>query len=93
MSLVGEAYKCIHIINSLQALTYVRFRLVIVIAVLTRTQSDKNASSSFLRDAKRFALRFQSMIQDAPLQLYSSALIFAPEMSIVRRAFTDHIPE
>ena len=56
-------------------------------------QSDKSASLSFLHDAKRFALRFQSLLQNAPLQVYSSALIFAPEMSIIRKIFTDHIPE
>ena len=56
-------------------------------------QSDKSASSSFLRDAKRFTLRFQSLLQNTPLQVYSSALIFAPEMSIIRKTFTDHIPE
>src|SRR5438046_1880625 len=55
-------------------------------------QSDKSASSSFLRDAKRFALRFRPILEDAPLQVYSSALIFAPEMSIIRKTFTDHIP-
>jgi hypothetical protein len=28
----------------------------------------------------------------APLQVYSSALVFAPEMSIVRRQFKNQIP-
>ena len=55
-------------------------------------QSNESASLSFLRDAKRFVLRLQSLIQDAPLQVYSSALIFAPEMSIIRKTFNDHIP-
>ncbi|KAH8695768.1 hypothetical protein GQ44DRAFT_719317 [Phaeosphaeriaceae sp. PMI808] len=27
------------------------------------------------------------------LQAYSSTLLFAPEMSIVRKAFSDHVPE
>ncbi|XTI92712.1 hypothetical protein V2W45_1205002, partial [Cenococcum geophilum] len=40
-----------------------------------------------------FALRFQSLLQNAPLQIYSSALILALEMSIIRKTFTDHIPE
>ena len=55
-------------------------------------QLDESVSSNFLRDAKRFTLRFQSLLQDAPLQVYSSALIFAPEMSIIRKTFTNHIP-
>jgi WD40 repeat protein len=55
-------------------------------------QSDKSASSNFLSDAKLFALRLQSLLQDKPFQLYSSALIIAPEMRIIRKTFTDDIP-
>ncbi|KAF2186277.1 hypothetical protein K469DRAFT_664161 [Zopfia rhizophila CBS 207.26] len=76
MSLVGETYKCIHIINRLQALT----------------DLDTSTVLSFLHDARRFTMRFRSILEDAPLQVYSSALIFAPEMSIIRKTFTDHIP-
>ncbi|OCK79260.1 hypothetical protein K432DRAFT_252439, partial [Lepidopterella palustris CBS 459.81] len=76
MSLTGEVYEGVHMINSLQALT----------------DSNEITISSFLRDAKRFVLRFRSIIEKAPLQLYSSALIFAPETSIVRKTFTNHFP-
>ncbi|KAF2178665.1 platelet-activating factor acetylhydrolase IB subunit alpha, partial [Zopfia rhizophila CBS 207.26] len=41
---------------------------------------------------ERFIFRFRPILEDAPLQVYSSALIFAPEMSIIRKTFTDHIP-
>ncbi|KAI9764067.1 MAG: hypothetical protein M1840_008871 [Geoglossum simile] len=74
MSLIGEVYKCIHIINRLQALV----------------KSD--TVSKFLHDGERFTLRFRSILEDAPLQVYSSALIFAPEMTIIRKTFADHIP-
>ncbi|KAF2835297.1 HET-domain-containing protein [Patellaria atrata CBS 101060] len=76
MSLIGDAYKCIHMIHSLQTLEY----------------SDRSLSSDFLRDAKRFILRFRPILEDAPLQIYSSALIFAPEISIIRKTFIEHIP-
>ncbi|KAI9777314.1 MAG: hypothetical protein M1839_008922 [Geoglossum umbratile] len=76
MSLIGEAYKCIHIIKRLQGLT----------------ESDTSTVLSFLYDAERFVLRFRSILEDAPLQVYSSALIFAPETSIIRKTFADHIP-
>ena len=33
------------------------------------------------------------MIEQAPLQLYCSALIFAPRNSIIRRQFEDYIPD
>ena len=37
-------------------------------------------------------LRFQHILEYAPLQIYSSALIFAPETSIVRKAFVNEMP-
>ncbi|MCJ1348667.1 hypothetical protein MMC31_006900, partial [Peltigera leucophlebia] len=77
MSFMGEASESIHIINSLQSLT------------------DANESAAifdFLRDRKRFVLQNRSILEDAPLQLYSSALIFAPKMAIIRTKFEDSIP-
>ncbi|KAJ3454402.1 hypothetical protein MRS44_018296 [Fusarium solani] len=48
--------------------------------------------SDFVADAVRFILANFSVIDEAPLQIYSSALVFAPTMSIVRRAFKSSIP-
>ncbi|KAF2204397.1 platelet-activating factor acetylhydrolase IB subunit alpha [Delitschia confertaspora ATCC 74209] len=77
MSLIGETNKCIRMIKNLQVLI----------------NSEKNAMSSFLRGAERFILRFRPVLEDAPLQIYSSALLFTPETSIIRKTFADHIPE
>jgi WD40 repeat protein len=38
-------------------------------------------------------LRFQSVLTDAPLQIYCSALVFAPERSLIRQTFVDQVPE
>ncbi|KAI9775305.1 MAG: hypothetical protein M1839_001289 [Geoglossum umbratile] len=76
MSLIGEMYKCIYMINRLQALA----------------ESDMSTVSSFLQDAGRFTLRFRSILEDAPLQVYSSALVFAPKTAIIRKTFADYIP-
>ncbi|KAF2194154.1 vegetative incompatibility protein HET-E-1 [Zopfia rhizophila CBS 207.26] len=76
MSLIGEAYTCSYMINRLQALA----------------DSDQSAVLNFLHDVKRFTMRFRSILEDAPLQIYSSALVFAPKMSIVRKTFHSHIP-
>ena len=46
----------------------------------------------FIHDAKRFALYNRSVIEQAPLQLYCSALIFAPEKIIIRETFEECIP-
>jgi WD40 repeat protein len=48
---------------------------------------------AFIHDAKRFALYNRSVIEQAPLQLYCSALVFAPGNSIVRRNFKGCIPD
>jgi len=48
---------------------------------------------AFIHDAKRFILYSRSIIEKAPLQIYCSALIFAPEMSIIRKEFKGQIPK
>ncbi|KAK6500105.1 hypothetical protein TWF481_010463 [Arthrobotrys musiformis] len=46
----------------------------------------------FLHDAKRFLLQSWRIVDQAPLQLYSSAIIFSPETSIIKARFRNHIP-
>lgn len=76
MNLMREASESVCMINSLQT-THRRKCLIIRSVLLLVMQSDKSAELlNFLRDAKRFALRNRSILEDAPLQMYSSALIF-----------------
>jgi WD40 repeat protein len=56
-------------------------------------QVSTSSVSAFLHDAKRFLLRFQSVLADAPLQIYCSALVFAPEKSLVQQTFVDQVPK
>ncbi|KAF2825012.1 vegetative incompatibility protein HET-E-1 [Ophiobolus disseminans] len=77
MSLIRESSRCVNLLDSLQALASPSAKLV----------------SAFLYDAKRFMLRFQSVLTDAPLQIYCSALVFAPERSLIRQTFADQVPE
>jgi WD40 repeat protein len=46
----------------------------------------------FVSDAKRFILYSRPVIEQAPLQTYCSALVFAPLMSIVRKQFQGCVP-
>src|SRR5271168_1803056 len=57
----------------------------------TKTEKSPNLYA-FVYDAKRFALYNRSVIEQAPLQIYCSALVFAPEKSIIRRQFEEYIP-
>ncbi|EUC26918.1 hypothetical protein COCCADRAFT_31441, partial [Bipolaris zeicola 26-R-13] len=77
LSLIRESSRCVNLLNSLEALTSLSEKLVL----------------GFLYDAKRFVLRFQSVLRDAPLQVYYSALVFAPERSLIRQTFVDQLPE
>jgi WD40 repeat protein len=43
-------------------------------------------------NAKRFVLSHASIIEEAPLQIYCSALIFSPEASITRKHYSSQIP-
>jgi WD40 repeat protein len=61
--------------------------------LLTCKQVSASSVSAFLHDAKRFILRFQSVLADAPLQIYCAALVFAPERSLVRQTFVDQVPK
>ncbi|KAF1817615.1 hypothetical protein P152DRAFT_463702 [Eremomyces bilateralis CBS 781.70] len=47
---------------------------------------------SFIHDAKRFVLYNRPAIEQAPLQTYCSALVFAPTISIIRKQFVNCIP-
>jgi WD40 repeat protein len=56
-------------------------------------KSDKGPGlHSFIHDARRFIVYSRSIIEQAPLQAYCSALVFAPEKSIVRETFKRYIP-
>ncbi|PZD23658.1 WD40 repeat protein [Pyrenophora tritici-repentis] len=77
MSLMRESSRCAHLLDSLQALAAPSASFV----------------SAFLHDAQRFVLRFQFILVDAPLQVYYSALVFAPERSLVWRTFADQVPQ
>ncbi|KAJ4177379.1 hypothetical protein NW755_013888, partial [Fusarium falciforme] len=48
--------------------------------------------SNFLADAVRFLQANFSVINDAPLQIYSSALVFAPKRSLIRTSFENSVP-
>ncbi|KAH0539082.1 hypothetical protein FGG08_004380 [Glutinoglossum americanum] len=47
---------------------------------------------AIVQDAKRFILYNGSVIEKAPLQVYASALIFSPKMSLIRQIFSDQSP-
>jgi WD40 repeat protein len=61
--------------------------------VLTNSQEDKASSTvETLADAYQFARHNQFIADLAPLQLYASALVFAPDLSIINNLFKPCMP-
>ncbi|KAJ5505831.1 NACHT nucleoside triphosphatase [Penicillium expansum] len=48
--------------------------------------------ANFLYDAWRFILKNLSIADEAPLQLYSSSLVFAPQNSVIKKKFAEYLP-
>ncbi|RSM00418.1 hypothetical protein CEP52_009132 [Fusarium oligoseptatum] len=78
LAILGEAHNCSSMINALQSIV---------------DSKHGQRLLAFLRDATRFVTRVDSIIDEHPLQIYTSGLVFAPEKSIIRAAFRDCLPE
>ncbi|KAF3075143.1 hypothetical protein CFAM422_002987 [Trichoderma lentiforme] len=60
---------------------------------ITNHASDSSQSLGMLiHDAKRFAFQHGGIIEETPLQIYCSALIFSPEQSLIRQRYHTKIP-
>lgn len=57
-----------------------------------RASSTAQSLGDLIRDAKRFAFQHSQIIEEAPLQVYCSALLFSPEQSVIRRIHNSQIP-
>lgn len=53
---------------------------------------DTSETVGLLRDARIFVLASRETIGDYPLQVYHSAIVFAPEASTVKKIFKHHSP-
>ncbi|KAI9834042.1 MAG: hypothetical protein M1819_003327 [Sarea resinae] len=83
----------LHWLEALSLLGDVSQSIRMITALLSILNAEKSPNLyAFVHDAKRFALYNRSVIEFAPLQLYSSSLVFAPDKSLVRRQFEKCIP-
>ncbi|KAI1012377.1 hypothetical protein LB504_013205, partial [Fusarium proliferatum] len=94
-----QAHKFLelHFLHWLEALSLIG-RISESIGFIDELQGMVNAEEDtqvlrFLHDAKRFALNCRWFIDTAPLQLYVSAIVFAPTQSIIRQTFERYLPE
>ncbi|KAK3619916.1 hypothetical protein LTR22_025802 [Elasticomyces elasticus] len=82
-----------HLLHWMEALSWLG-RASDIIHSLSALRSVVNVDQgkqllNMLDDASRFALRNRYVIDQAPLQTYMSAMLFAPSFSIVRQMFHD----
>ncbi|KAK1589765.1 uncharacterized protein LY79DRAFT_517222 [Colletotrichum navitas] len=96
--LLGTVYDflCRHFLHWLEVLGWLG-KAYEIVAMLRAIQAaaahlDSGALQEFVGDAIRFVRSNLHMISTAPLQLYSSAHIFTPQRSIVRRTFAEATP-
>ncbi|KAH7127356.1 hypothetical protein EDB81DRAFT_697528 [Dactylonectria macrodidyma] len=76
LSLMGRGSQCLEIVRLLKSL-------------VQGTQTSEPLA--FLKDAERCLLANTAIVYSMPLQIYSSALIFSPNRSIIRRTFDSEI--
>ncbi|KAI9765710.1 MAG: hypothetical protein M1840_007143 [Geoglossum simile] len=86
----------VHLLHWLEALSWMRrvSEGILAISSLESVALTSQCPSlyAFIHDMKRFALHNRSAIEQAPLQIYCSALAFTPMLSIVRKQFIDQMP-
>ncbi|KAB8220255.1 hypothetical protein BDV33DRAFT_231063 [Aspergillus novoparasiticus] len=84
-----------HFVHWLEAMA-VMGKISVAIMILNNLTTLQLVTSAKTRrlvhDARRFAVSFISVYEKAPLQIYASALLFAPQESIIRREFGAEIP-
>ncbi|POR35859.1 Vegetative incompatibility protein HET-E-1, partial [Tolypocladium paradoxum] len=63
------------------------------LSFLLESRTEESQLAALLRDARRFVLYNKWAIENAPLQLYASALVFSPSASLTRALFVGDEPE
>ncbi|KAL2859138.1 WD domain protein [Aspergillus lucknowensis] len=82
----------LHWLEVMSILGYISEVVRVIVNLQSIIQSQRYPEiSGFLYDAKRFILKNRQIAETAPLQLYSSALVFCPRRSITRENFKNNL--
>ncbi|TGJ80861.1 hypothetical protein E0Z10_g7892 [Xylaria hypoxylon] len=82
-----------HLLHWLEALSLLESlgsgigALVKLLSLLQESKNDEKVLGKLVYDAMRYSRHYKITIETAPLQLYSSTLIFSPTRSLVRKLF------
>src|SRR6266516_1969015 len=61
--------------------------------MLILEKSDESRVLAIVQDARRFILYNKWVMENYPLQVYASALVFSPANSLIRKSFEDEKPK
>ncbi|KAI4094757.1 MAG: hypothetical protein LQ344_002002 [Seirophora lacunosa] len=96
MSLMGMITEAISSLLKIVDLTNVSENIPIpsrVLLTATSQLQEAPLAHDFIEDCHRFTLAFRRPIEQAPEQVYVSALVFSPSKSIVRQNFSHERPQ
>ncbi|KAJ5982742.1 hypothetical protein N7451_012842 [Penicillium sp. IBT 35674x] len=97
-SVIRDAFLFLqeHFLHWVEAMSLLGFvsEVVGMLNLLQKTIPGDQSSAlvDFLQDAKRFMLKNRQIADEAPLQIYSAGLLFAPRRSIIRTRFEAELP-
>ncbi|KAK5994047.1 Vegetative incompatibility HET-E-1-like protein [Cladobotryum mycophilum] len=93
MCLIGRAFESVTVIRKLQALaTHLESQLKASCEGDTAEVGGDTNLYDFLVDTMRFIRYNVATVDVAPMQIYSSALVFTPTSSLIRKTFRTFIP-
>jgi WD40 repeat protein len=91
---LGKVSEGIHAISLLESIVSVSIpeKKSVDQAITTAQDKDSPQLHAFVHDMKRFALYGRAAVEQAPLQVYYSTLVFTPTNSVVKQRFANDIP-
>jgi hypothetical protein len=90
---LGKLSEGIHAISLLESIVTVSIPEKSIDQVITTAQDkDFPPLHAFVHDMKRFALYGRAAVEQAPLQVYYSTLVFTPTNSIVKQQYVNELP-
>ncbi|KAL4867481.1 hypothetical protein BDV12DRAFT_186654 [Aspergillus spectabilis] len=63
-----------------------------LLGLISEVGNGDSLLADFLQDAKRFVLKNCQIADEAPLQIYSAGLVFAPQTALIRTEFKGDLP-
>jgi hypothetical protein len=96
LSLIGNMPHAVGMVRTLESMLIVSDSINYTIVLLANLAKPKYTIALLLlpmiQDAKHFILYNRSIVEKALLQVYASALVFSPKMSLIRRQFLSQGP-